>query len=50
MRKQQRLTEPKAQAKDDITHLPPEQLAANILQKEERIAEIICNLLTKHSQ
>ena len=28
-------------AKDDITHLPPEQLAADILKKEQRIAEIM---------
>lgn len=38
-------------AKEDITHLPPEQLAASILQKEHCIAEImsnIRNLLTKH--
>jgi len=28
-------------AKEDITHLPPEQLAASILQKEQRIAEIM---------
>jgi type I restriction enzyme M protein len=28
-------------AKDDITHLPPDQLAASILQKEQRIAEIV---------
>lgn len=28
-------------AKEDITHLPPEQLAASILEKERRIAEII---------
>jgi type I restriction enzyme M protein len=28
-------------AKDDITHLPPEQLAASILEKEMRIAEIV---------
>jgi type I restriction enzyme M protein len=28
-------------AKDDITHLPPVQLAADILKKEQRIAEII---------
>lgn len=38
-------------AKEDITHLPPDQLAASILQKEQRIAEImgdIRNLLTKH--
>ncbi|MDT4969391.1 MAG: type restriction enzyme protein [Acidobacteriota bacterium] len=27
--------------KEDITHLPPEQLAADILQKEQRIAEIL---------
>ncbi|MCI0541615.1 MAG: type I restriction-modification system subunit M [Verrucomicrobiales bacterium] len=37
--------------KEDITHLPPDQLAASILQKEQRIAEImgsIRNLLAKH--
>ena len=37
-------------AKEDITHLPPEQLAASILSKEQRIAEImqsIQNLLSK---
>jgi type I restriction enzyme M protein len=37
--------------KDDITHLPPEQLAASILKKEQRIAEIMGNiqaLLGKH--
>ena len=28
-------------AKDDITHLPPAQLAADILKKEQRIAEIM---------
>jgi type I restriction enzyme M protein len=28
-------------AKEDITHLPPAQLAADILKKEERIAEIV---------
>jgi type I restriction enzyme M protein len=28
-------------AKEDITHLPPEQLAGDILQKEQRIAEIV---------
>jgi type I restriction enzyme M protein len=28
-------------AKDDITHLPPEQLATSILEKEQRIAEIV---------
>ena len=40
-------------AKADITHLPPEQLAASILQKEQRIAEIMGNiqkLLAKRSQ
>jgi type I restriction enzyme M protein len=37
--------------KEDITHLPPDQLAANILQKEQRIGEImgtIRNLLARH--
>lgn len=33
-------------AKEDITHLPPEQLAASILQKEQRIAEIVGNIQT----
>ena len=28
-------------AKEDITHLPPEQLAADILKKEQRISEIM---------
>jgi type I restriction enzyme M protein len=28
-------------AKEDITHLPPAQLAADILKKEQRIAEIV---------
>ena len=28
-------------AKEDIAHLPPEQLAAGILEKEHRIAEIM---------
>ena len=28
-------------AKDDVAHLPPEQLAASILKKEQRIAEIM---------
>ena len=28
-------------AKEDITHLPPEQLVENILAKEQRIAEIM---------
>lgn len=31
-------------AKQDIAHLPPEQLAASILQKEHRIAEIMANV------
>ena len=31
-------------AKEDITHLPPDQLAASILQKEQRIAEIMCSV------
>jgi type I restriction enzyme M protein len=38
-------------AKEDITHLPPDQLASSILQKEQRIAEIMGNihtLLAKH--
>ena len=33
-------------AKEDITHLPPDQLAASILQKEHRIAEIMGNIRT----
>jgi len=31
-------------AKEDIAHLPPEQLAASILQKEQRITEIMANI------
>jgi len=31
-------------AKEDITHLPPDQLAASILSKEQRIAEIMGNI------
>ncbi|NLH74987.1 MAG: N-6 DNA methylase [Verrucomicrobia bacterium] len=31
-------------AKEDITHLPPEQLVASILEKEQRIAEIMGNI------
>src|SRR3984957_15799965 len=31
-------------AKQDITHLPPAQLAADILKKEQRIAEIVGNI------
>jgi type I restriction enzyme M protein len=37
--------------KEDITHLPPHELADSILKKERRITEIvgnICNLLAKH--
>ena len=37
-------------AKEDITHLPPEQLAESIWRKEQQIAEIITEikeLLTK---
>ena len=33
-------------AKEDITHLPPAQLAADILKKEQRIAEIMSNIQT----
>jgi type I restriction enzyme M protein len=39
-------------AKDDIAHLPPDQLAVSILEKEKRIAEIMGNIrgfLAKHS-
>jgi len=38
--------------KEDITHLPPAQLAVSIIQKEQRISEImmnICDLLTEQS-
>jgi type I restriction enzyme M protein len=31
-------------AKDDITHLPPEELAASILEKEKRIGEIVARI------
>jgi type I restriction enzyme M protein len=31
-------------AKEDITHLPPEQLVASIMQKEQRIAEIMAEI------
>lgn len=31
-------------SKEDIMHLPPEQLVASILQKEQRIAEVIGNI------
>lgn len=31
-------------AKEDITHMPPEQLADDILKKEQRIAEIMGNI------
>ena len=33
-------------AKEDITHLPPEELVANILDKERRIAEIVGKIQT----
>lgn len=33
-------------AKEDITHLPPETLVESILQKEQRIAEIMGNIKT----
>jgi type I restriction enzyme M protein len=39
-------------AKEDITHLPPEQIAADILQKERRITEIVGRIqrfLAKHA-
>jgi type I restriction enzyme M protein len=39
-------------ANEDITHLPPDKLAADILKKEQRIAEVIGNiqkLLRQHS-
>jgi type I restriction enzyme M protein len=39
-------------AKEDITHLPPERLAESILQKEQRIVEIVASvkdLLAKQS-
>ena len=31
-------------AREDITHLPPEQLAASIIEKEKRILEIMENI------
>ena len=31
-------------AKEDITHLPPEQLVESVLQKERRIGEILVNV------
>jgi type I restriction enzyme M protein len=33
-------------AKEDITHLPPEELAAGILEKEKRIADIVLKIQT----
>lgn len=30
--------------KEDVTHLPPEQLAESILRKEQRIAEIMVEI------
>jgi type I restriction enzyme M protein len=38
-------------AKEDITHVSPGELAASVLQKEKRIAEVIGKiqaLITKH--
>jgi hypothetical protein len=40
----QRLDRKNPRAKEDITHLPPTQLAADILKKEQRIAEIMGNI------
>jgi type I restriction enzyme M protein len=40
-------------AKEDITHLPPDKLVADILKKEQRITEVIGNvqkLLSNHSE
>ena len=37
-------------AKEDITHLPPEQLAESILQKEQRISEIMTSIRTVLSE
>ncbi|MEK7676845.1 MAG: hypothetical protein AAB676_13515 [Verrucomicrobiota bacterium] len=31
-------------AREDLTHLPPTQLAADILKKEQRIAELMGNI------
>ena len=31
-------------AKEDIAHLPPEQLAASIMEKERRILEIVADI------
>lgn len=31
-------------AREDIAHLPPEQLAAGIIEKERRIAEIMAEI------
>jgi type I restriction enzyme M protein len=31
-------------AKEDITHLPPERIAADIMEKERRILEIMGNI------
>ena len=31
-------------ANEDIAHLPPEELVASILQKEERIAQVMINI------
>ena len=37
-------------AKEDITHLPPEKLADDILKKEQRIAEIMAEIKTVLAQ
>ena len=45
------LTNPPFGGEEDITHLPPDQLAEAILKKEQRNAEIMGNiqkLLAKH--
>src|SRR5437867_5190407 len=39
-----RLDRKNPRAKEDISHLPPAQLAADILKKEQRIAEIMGNI------
>jgi type I restriction enzyme M protein len=49
-RQQLNLDRKNPRAKEDITHLPPEQLAASILEKERRIAEIIGRIQTRLRQ
>jgi hypothetical protein len=39
-----------SRAKEDITHLPPEQLAETILAKELRIGEILGNVTSLLTQ